>query len=209
LTCCKYKAKPISAAHATQPARCPIHGLKLEVIAPASPLLSYMSRFVALTQSIVLGSPCRPLDSVCSQRMRYTLRMPRIPISIDESLIDEQFVRSPGPGGQNVNKVATAVQLRYALRKAGFPEDMRRRLERFAGAQLTRDGELLIQASRFRSQARNRADARDRLLALLQKAAIRPRARVATKPTRAAKERRLETKRQRSTLKQQRRDDSY
>ena len=141
--------------------------------------------------------------------MRYTLRMPRTPISIDESLIDEQFVRSPGPGGQNVNKVATAVQLRYALGKAELPEDMRHRLVRLAGSQLTRAGELIIQANRFRSQARNRADARSRLLSLLQKAAFRPRVRVATKPTRAAKERRLETKRQRSAIKQQRREDSY
>ena len=129
------------------------------------------------------------------------------PISIDESLIEEHFVRSPGPGGQNVNKVATAVQLRYALSRAKLPEDMRRRLVRLAGSHVTRDGELVIEANRFRSQAQNRIDARERLMVLLRKAAIRPRARIATTPSRAARERRLKEKRQRSDLKRQRRGD--
>ena len=127
---------------------------------------------------------------------------------IDESLIDEHFVRSPGPGGQNVNKVATAVQLRYALSRAALPEDMRRRLVRLAGSHVTRDGDLLIEASRFRSQAQNRIDARERLLSLLRKAAVRPRTRIATQPTRSARERRLQDKRQRSELKRQRRGDA-
>jgi ribosome-associated protein len=134
--------------------------------------------------------------------------MPRAPIAVDESLIEEQFVRSPGPGGQNVNKVATAVQLRYALNRAALPADVVSRLKRLAGSQLTREGELIIQASRFRSQARNRAEARERLAGLLRKAAIRPRARLATAPTRAARERRLQEKRQRSTLKRERRSSS-
>jgi ribosome-associated protein len=129
------------------------------------------------------------------------------PISIDESLIEEHFVRSPGPGGQNVNKVATAVQLRYALSRAKLPEDMRRRLVRLAGSHVTRDGELVIEANRFRSQAQNRVDARERLMVLLRKAAIRPRARIATTPSRSVRERRLKEKRQRSDLKRQRRGD--
>ena len=133
--------------------------------------------------------------------------MLRGPLAIDESLIDEQFVRSPGPGGQNVNKVATAVQLRYALSRAVLPEDTRRRLARLAGSHLTRDGDLVIEANRFRSQARNRVDARERLMALLRKAAVRPRVRIATAPSRAARERRLNEKRQRAELKRQRRGE--
>ena len=136
----------------------------------------------------------------------YTAWMSRGPL-IDESLIEERFVRSPGPGGQNVNKVATAVQLRYALSRAVMPEEMRRRLIRLAGARATRDGDLVIEASRFRSQAQNRVDARELLIALLRKAAARPRARIATTPTRGARERRLKEKRARSELKRQRRGD--
>lgn len=128
-------------------------------------------------------------------------------LAIDESLIEEHFVRSPGPGGQNVNKVATAVQLRYALSRARLPEDMHRRLIRLAGSRVTREGDLVIEANRFRSQAQNRLDARERLNALLRKAAVRPRTRVATAPSRAARERRLKDKLRRSELKRQRRGD--
>jgi len=118
-------------------------------------------------------------------------------------------VRASGPGGQNVNKVSSAVQLRYALGRAVLPADVRRWLVRLAGSQMTREGDLVIQASRFRSQARNRADARERLIALLRKATTRPRARIATAPSRAARERRLNEKRQRSRLKQQRKSEDF
>jgi ribosome-associated protein len=126
-------------------------------------------------------------------------------INIDETLIEERFVRAPGPGGQNVNKVATAVQLRYDLTRARLPEDVNRRLKRIASGQLSQDGILVIQANRFRSQLRNRADARERLVQLLQKAHTRPRPRIATAPTPAAKQRRLESKRRRAVLKRARR----
>ena len=127
-------------------------------------------------------------------------------IAIDERELEERFIRASGPGGQNVNKVATAVELRFDVRRcAALPPSVAARLARLAGRRLTDEGVLVIRAERFRTQERNREDARDRLLKLIRKAAIVPKRRVSTKPPRASKEKRREDKTKRSRVKKLRR----
>jgi ribosome-associated protein len=123
-------------------------------------------------------------------------------ISLDDSEIEESFVRSSGPGGQNVNKLSTAVQLRFDVRQSpSLSNDVAIRLMRLAGKRMTKDGVLVLIAQTHRTQERNRAEALDRLIALIQEAAIKPTVRRATKPTKASKERRIEGKKRRSGIK--------
>jgi ribosome-associated protein len=130
-------------------------------------------------------------------------------ISIDEGELEEQFTRASGPGGQHVNKAATAVQLRFDVANSpSLPEDVRKRLLRLAGHRVTDGGVLIIEAERFRSQERNRQDARDRLGEMIRQAARKPRARCKTKPTRASEERRLRAKRYRTRSKRHRQSPS-
>jgi len=126
-------------------------------------------------------------------------------LTLDERDIEERFVRASGPGGQNVNKVSTAVELRYALRHGTLPVGVRDRLITIAGRRVTDEGVLVIRAERFRTQERNREDARARLADLVRQALEVPKRRVATKPTKAARKRRLEAKGRRSNVKQMRR----
>ena len=131
-------------------------------------------------------------------------------ISLDENEIEEMFIRSAGPGGQNVNKVASAVQLRFdAVNSTSLPPEVRERLIRLAGKRMTETGELIITARRFRTQTRNRQDALERLKALVRKAAEKPRPRKKTRPTAASKKRRLDEKRRQSRTKRMRRSPSF
>jgi ribosome-associated protein len=133
-------------------------------------------------------------------------------IVIPDHELDERFVRASGPGGQNVNKVATAVELRFNVFASSLAADVKARLATLAGKRLGADGVLLIDSREHRTQARNRAAARARLVALLQQAARRPKSRKKTRPTKAARERRLVAKEQRAGVKARRgrvsRDDS-
>lgn len=130
-------------------------------------------------------------------------------VSLNETELEERFVRASGPGGQNVNKVASAVELRYDLRASSLPDWLKEATLKLADRRISKEGVIVLSAMRFRTQERNRQDARERLLVLLRKAAEKPKARLATKPSRAAKERRLTEKKSRSTVKKLRQDKGF
>ncbi len=125
-------------------------------------------------------------------------------LAIDESLLEESFITSSGPGGQNVNKVASAVQLRFDARNAGLPFDVHARLEALAGSRLTKDGVIVITARQFRDQQRNRGDARARLVELVRTAAAIPKKRRPTKPSKAVKRKGIEQKKRHAQIKKTR-----
>jgi ribosome-associated protein len=126
-------------------------------------------------------------------------------LAIDDAELDERFVRASGPGGQNVNKVATAVELRFnAAASAAIPADVLERLRNLAGSRMTDEGVLLIDARRHRTQVQNREDARDRLAELIRRALVKPRRRRRTRPTRASVEQRIQSKKRRSDTKRRR-----
>src|SRR4051794_12495970 len=147
-----------------------------------------------------------PLYHHAARRPRPML-IPIAPgIAFDPRELEESFVRASGPGGQNVNKVSSAVQVRLDLRRPGsLPEGLRQRAEALGGHRVTGDGVLVINAQRFRSQDRNRQDALERVLALLRQAAVRPVVRRQTKPTASSRRRRVEAKTQRGEVKRLRR----
>ncbi|RPI94912.1 MAG: aminoacyl-tRNA hydrolase [Chloroflexi bacterium] len=130
-------------------------------------------------------------------------------LQIDERDLQIDYVRASGPGGQNVNKVATAAQLRFDVRASALPEEAKERLIHLAGKRVTAEGLLLIEARRFRTQEHNREDAIQRFVELVRKSLVKPKARKKTKPTRAAKEKRLKEKKRRAEIKKTRQSKDW
>src|SRR5215216_6807026 len=130
-------------------------------------------------------------------------------LQIDERQLQIDYVRASGPGGQNVNKVATAAQLRFDVQASGLPEDVKARLTHLAGNRMTSEGLLLIEAKRFRTQEQNREDAIQRFVELVRKALVKPKTRIKTKPTQASKEERLKEKKRRGDIKKLRQERGW
>ena len=130
-------------------------------------------------------------------------------LQIDERELQIDFMRASGPGGQNVNKVATAVQLRFDVRAASLPEEVKERLTHLAGKRITREGILVIEAKRFRTQEQNREDAIQRFIELIRRSLAKPKARKKTKPTQASKEERLKEKKRRAEIKKMRQSSDW
>lgn len=130
-------------------------------------------------------------------------------IKINENKLHFDYIRASGPGGQNVNKVATAVQLRFDVRSSSLPEDVKTRLFHLAGKRMTSEGILLIEAKQFRTQEENREDAIQRLITLVRKSLVKPKPRKKTKPTKASKEMRLKSKKKRGEIKSLRQKKSF
>ncbi|HKJ37505.1 MAG TPA: alternative ribosome rescue aminoacyl-tRNA hydrolase ArfB [Anaerolineales bacterium] len=130
-------------------------------------------------------------------------------LQIDESELQFEYIRASGPGGQNVNKVATAVQLRFDVNTSSLPDNIKDRLAKLAGKRVTNDGVLILEAKRYRTQEQNREDAIRRFVELVRKSTIKPKRRVKTKPTKASQERRIKEKKQRGEIKKNRQNKSF